>query len=202
VQHTSTRCNTLQLPQHSATLCNTLLHTATNRSTPVQAHPVVSFLPKLQPHDLLQLPRIRACVSYTAANCNSLQHSATHPHTATRKQLSRVRAYINCQVLCKNCNNTLQHTATHCNTLQHTHTQTQLSRVRAFVNFTASYCNTLLHSAVYIHSHCNILQHTATHCTTQQHPAMHLHHDNTHKHCNTLQHIAAYCNALMTLQHT
>jgi len=49
-------------------------------------------------------------------------------------------------------NESLQHTATHCNTLQHT----------------ATHCNTQAHS------HCDIcvnesLQHTATHCNTQAH---------------------------------
>ena len=48
-------------------------------------------------------------------------------------------------------NQTLQHTATHCNTLQHT----------------VTHCNTLQHTA----AHCNTLQHTATHCNTLQHTA-------------------------------
>ena len=59
----------------------------------------------------------------------------------------------------------LQHIATHCNTLHHT----------------ATHCNTLQHTA----THCNTLQHTATHCNTLQHTA---------RHCNTLQHTATHCN--------
>jgi len=75
----------------------------------------------------------------------------------------------------------LQHTATHCNTLQHTAcTATQ-----------CTHCNTLQHSARTA-AHCNTLhtaQHTATQCT----------------HCNTLQHTAhtaTHCNIVHTLQHT
>jgi len=60
----------------------------------------------------------------TATNCNTLQHTATHPrievqHTATH------------------CN-TLQHTATHCNTLPHTR-RLQCSTLP----HPASHCNTL-----------------------------------------------------------
>jgi len=45
----------------------------------------------------------------------------------------------------------LQHTATHCNTLQLT------------LQHAATHCNTLQRTA----THCNTLQHTATHCNTQ-----------------------------------
>ena len=60
----------------------------------------------------------------------------------------------------------LQHTATHCNTLQ----------------LAAPHCNTLQHTAIY----CNTLQHTAAHCKTLQHTATD---------CNTLQH-ATECDKL------
>ena len=63
----------------------------------------------------------------------------------------------------------LQHTATHCNTLQ----------------TSATRCNTLQHTA----THCNTLQHAATHCNTLQHTATH---------CNTLQHTATHCNTLIS----
>jgi len=54
------------------------------------------------------------------------------------------------------CNNTLQHTETHCNTLQQNATE----------------CTTILNSEMYPDEtrnlkHCNTLQHTATHCNTQ-----------------------------------
>jgi len=61
--------------------------------------------------------------------------------------------------------NTLQHTATHCNTLR--------SRRRQTVQHTATHCNTLQHTATHsAHGgdrQCNTLQHTATHCNTLQH---------------------------------
>jgi len=52
------------------------------------------------------------------------------------------------------------HTATHCNTRQHPCITLQ---------HTATHCNTLQHTA----THCNTLQHTATHCNTRQHAATH-----------------------------
>jgi len=63
------------------------------------------------------------------------------------------------------CDLTLQHTATHCDTLQ-THCNT--------LQQTATHCKTLQNTA----THCNALQHTATHCYTLQHTALH---------CNTLR---------------
>jgi len=69
-------------------------------------------------------------------------------------------------------NETLQHTATHCNTLQHTatHCNTRLSfhRNKALQHI-ATHCNSLQHTA----PHCNTLQHTATHCNALQRTATH-----------------------------
>jgi len=76
---------------------------------------------------------------------------------------------------------TLQHTATHCNTLQ-TYCNT-LKKTWPFTFFldpgstqTATHCNTLQHSATLCNtlkqlatSVLNILQHSATHCNTLQH---------------------------------
>jgi len=73
----------------------------------------------------------------------------------------------------------LQHTATHCNTLQHT-----------------AHCTTLLPSGCPA-THCNTLYHTATHCNTLQHTALPSGCPATH--CTTLYHTATHCN---TLQHT
>jgi len=90
--------------------------------------------------------------------------------------------------------NTLQHTATHCNTLQHTATQTTMyiplersgeaKRRLVYEYWQNRYCNTLQYTA----THCNTLQHTATLCNTLQHTATH---------CNTLQH-ATHCNNVHT----
>jgi len=97
----------------------------------------------------------------------------------------------------------LQHTATHCNTLQHTatHCNTHTSQRR---NYTATHIR-LQHTA----THCNTLQHTARYCNTLQHTyvtAQQLH-CNTHKtatHCNTLQLTVTHIrhSTETTLQHT
>jgi hypothetical protein len=80
---------------------------------------------------------------------------------------------------------TLQHIATHCNTLQHTTCH----------GIAHLFCNTLQHTA----THCNIptlrtmerSTHTATHCNTLQHTATH---------CNTLEHAATHRNTLCTME--
>ena len=68
---------------------------------------------------------------------------------------------------------TLQHTATHCNTLQHScrHTLILLVNTRIYLVFQ---CNTLQLTAKRLPKHPNLvgtatLQHTATHCNTLQH---------------------------------
>ena len=58
--------------------------------------------------------------------------------------------------------NTLQYTARHCNTLLSFYKNRTLQHV-------ATHCNTLQHTA----THCITLQHTATHCNTLQHTAAH-----------------------------
>jgi len=74
--------------------------------------------------------------------------------------------------------NTLQHTATHCNTS---------GLLRMFTNVTSG-CNT---SA----THCNTLQHTATHCNTSGLLRMFTKCDIWLQHkYNTLQHTATHCN--------
>ena len=85
--------------------------------------------------------------------------------------------------------NSLQLTATHCNSLQHsaTHWQLVLSKGRC-----VTHCNTLQHTA----TRCNALQLTATHCNTLQHTATHCHTlQHTATHCHTLQHTKDICNA-------
>ena len=90
----------------------------------------------------------------------------------------------------------VQHTATHCNTLQHQLTKVCLSRAARAIKLL--HCSTLQHTV----THCNTLQHTATHCNTLQHTA-------THKgvpaeggsgyQTATLQYTATHCHSL---QHT
>jgi len=93
--------------------------------------------------------------------------------------------------------NTLQHTATHCNTLQLKHVfHFRILPPSTVATHIATHCSTLQHTA----AHCNTLQHTATHCNTLQHIAVHdntLQHTTTH--CSTLLHAATHCNIL---QHT
>jgi len=75
--------------------------------------------------------------TFSAAHCNTLQHTATHIYLSSRWWNTFTAAHCS----------TLQHTAAHCNTLQHT----------------ATHCNTLQHAIAL----CNTLQHPATHCNTQ-----------------------------------
>ena len=122
---------------------------------------------------------------------------------------------------CTDCCNTLQHTATHCNTIRDsaTHPCTDCCNT---LQHTATHCNTMQHNApqcetqrhthaLVAETHCNTLQHmhtcvqvpeleawndedTATVSNTPIHLLQH-----TATHCNTLQHTATYCN---TPQHT
>ena len=77
----------------------------------------------------------------------------------------------------------LQHSATHCNTLQ------QKSPVPcsslSFESTTGSLLTFNRAPLTWDRTHCNTLQHPATPCNTLQHPATP---------CNTLQHTATHCN--------
>jgi len=73
----------------------------------------------------------------------------------------------------------LQHTATHCNTLQRTTTPVIALRAPWHVSLATCY---LWQNGVSL-----ALQHTATHCNPLQHTATH---------CNTLQHTVAHCSTL------
>jgi len=75
----------------------------------------------------------------------------------------------------------LQHTATHCNTLQHT----ALAQ--------GSYAEKIHRTAIG-----NILQHIATHCNQLQHTATHYNTlpEHTANHCNTLKRIETHYNTL------
>ena len=77
--------------------------------------------------------------------------------------------------------NTLHHTAPHCNILQHTatyaHTQVLKSAIANGHTPTHTYCQYLLTT-----TYCNTLQH----CNTLQ---------RTATHCNNLQHTKTYCNS-------
>jgi len=92
---------------------------------------------------------------HAATRCKTLQNAATHCNTLQQTLTSKregARVTSETKVNGKDKNVLLQHTATHCNTLQHT----------------ATHCNTLHHTA----THCNTLQHTASHCNPLQHIVM------------------------------
>jgi len=90
---------------------------------------------------------------------------------------------------------TLQHTATHCNTLQHTvcarhvcilgprRTATRCNTLQ-HTAYTATQWNTLKHTVCARHVSVSGPQHTATHCNTLQHTATH---------CNTVKHTKTRC---------
>ena len=118
---------------------------------------------------------------------------------------------------------TLQRTATCCNTLQHTATHIQglavdwschvtLTLLPDTLQHTATHCNTLQHTATHCNTHTGArgrleltdsLQHVATHCNTLQHTYRGSRRTGVAMWrlpcCQTLQHTATHCN---TLQHT
>ena len=128
-----------------------------------------------------------------------------------------------------NSKQTLQHIATHYNTLQHTATRSSRhTYVGAWHTHTYKYAhervsygicmphithmNESRTTYVCLRSHTSFAQysrvydihsrlnHTTTHCNTLQHTATHCNTlQHTATHCNTLQHTETHCN---TLQHT
>ena len=85
----------------------------------------------------------------------------------------------------------MQHIATHCNTLQHTATHCNT------LQYTATPCNTLQH----LTRHCNTLSYTTTHVILCLKICWEFYTETwvaSCSHCNTLQHTATHCN---TLQH-
>ena len=81
---------------------------------------------------------------------NTLQHAATHCNHCNTLGLWEAR------LLQQHACNTLQHIATHCNSLRHT------ARHCKILLLTVNHSNTLLHTA----THCTQLHHTATDCNT------------------------------------
>jgi len=94
-----------------------------------------------------------------------------------------------------NASNKLQHTATHCNTLQHRHTYLLITtHTSKTLLHTAAHCK---HTVTQSHSHHHERQQdAATHCNKLQHTATHTYLPITTKAMNTLQHAATRCNAL------
>jgi len=125
---------------------------------------------------------------YVAVCCSVLQcltlfltHTHTPAHITAKTPLRFPREFSKKsppKPLALLVDNTLQHTATHCNTLQHTATHCNNTST---LQRTERRCHTLKRTE----THCNALQCTAMHCNALQHTAAH---------CNTLQHAATRCN--------
>jgi len=103
---------------------------------------------------------------------NTLQHTEIAQANANR----RYPPVNVCVLQCGTVRETLQHTATLCNTLQRTSIEEDKRQIKKSPLPTSVYCSVLQSEA-----HCNTLQHTTTHCNTLQHTATH---------CNTLLHTA------------
>jgi len=125
---------------------------------------------------------------------NGLQHTASElQHIATNcKETSLQEEICHGRTIYRKIN--VEWTATHCNTLQHTATH---------CNRTATHCNALQHSATL----CNTLQHPATPCKETYLQEKICHERTIYRKrdlewtatpCNTLQHPTTPCN---TLQH-
>ena len=164
LQHTATHCNTLH---HTAAHCSTVAEESSNsmRARPTHCAMLQHAATSLQPSwGIVRLyTRTTNIPQYTATHCNTLQYHCNTAEEFSDYMRARLPASLqgfNQKIQLKErgqafnvwfrdtlgisqscpCN-TLQHTATHCNTLQYTeHTAT----------------------------HCNTLQHTATHCNTQR----------------------------------
>jgi len=120
LQHTALLCTQHNTPQHTATHCNTPQHTVTHRNTPQHA---ATF-----------------CTTHNPiSHSRRASHGNMHAVGAAKKL--QTRTAFSTQHIATHCNalHTLQHSATHCNTLQHNAT------------------------------HCNTPQHTATRCDTLHH---------------------------------
>ena len=118
-------------------------------------------------------------LQHTASRCIALQHTATRYNTCAEILEWTITEKSPPQPC------TLQHTATHRNTLQQHSATPALSILigQSQEKPQCTHCNTRRHTAV----HCNTRQHTATHCNTLQHTATFY---NTHVQFIALQHIA------------
>jgi len=162
LQHTATHCKSVQLSatqslranrRSFAIACNTLQHTAITATRCSTA-------------------TTRTCKKSFATHCNTVQLTASHYIT--------LKKATHCNTLC----NSLHHT-----TAQHTATQMQ---------HTATHCNTLQHTATHCNALCNSLHHTTARCNALHHIATQPLHDFFWQHtatcCNSLQLTATHYN--------
>ena len=127
LRHTATHCNTLthtathcNILQRTATHFNTLQHTATHCTT---LQHTANTLQHQGATGTISIVWRNGLVQHTAAHWHTLQHTATH--------------YKQC--------NTLQHVATHCNTLQR-HCNIKRQLLRSTLLDIKVLCSTLLHT--------------------------------------------------------
>ena len=217
------------MSQNTATHCNALQHTATYCNTPYE-HSAERRISLHHSQQIKQAPdTCLRTLQHTATHCNALQHTVwilsraenlvapLSTNHASTSHVGRTRTLSLSQTNYSwkgTHHNTLQHTATRCNTLQNwsrwtnpnsilvtnklfmkRHTNCSTAKQNKALQHTTTYCNTLQHTIIYrdtlqrTATHCNTLQRTATHCNTLQHSAAR---------CNTLQHAATRCNTLST----
>ena len=136
--------------------------------------------------------------------CGALNKARKEPFHATLKRAPPYTRHCNTlqhtATLCNTLEQILQHIATHCNTLQHF--VTLCDTLQQILQHTATDTATRLisckKSRSMKHSEStalhNTLQQAVTQCNTLQHTAATLQHTATY--CNTLQHIATHCNKL------
>jgi len=144
--------NTVHIPIFPATHCDTLQHTVAHSITPQHTLPAT--------HSTVRWCTYQSLLQHTATNCNA--HTVPHYNT-----LLKDGAHTE---------SSLQHTTTHCNTLQHTTTHST-QRWNTYQVFPATHCSTLQHTATHSTqrwytyrvipaTYYSTLQHTATHCNT------------------------------------
>ena len=102
-----------------------------------------------------------------AAHCNTWQHTITH-WVETSDDSSCLTIRQSC-TRCQAARNTLQHIATHCNTLQQAQQTTNHAKGWNYLYYTTYRSNpglSVQHTASHYNKRRNTLQHTATHCNT------------------------------------
>ena len=120
-----THCNTLQ---HTATHCNTLQHTATHCNTlccnTLEAHCYrIHCGSQNQSFALMISSRIH-CNTQQTLQHTPLQHTCNALQQDPSRQLESELCVYDC------IEDTLQHIATHCNTLQHAHCNTPATHLQ------------------------------------------------------------------------
>jgi len=160
LQHTAAHCSTLQ---HTATHCNTLQHTAAHCNTLQYTAVHCSTLQQTATHC--------STLQHTAVHCSTLQYTATHCstrhdniHIARRRDSQQSARLLFVYTSHSPMQQTPQHTAAHCNTLQltATHCNTRpiwkqtncstqkFSEVRTIIRFCSTLSSKLTFENVYL----------------------------------------------------